>query len=97
MAKGHAHNAGYKPGDNWVVCDRCGFERRASATQEEWNGLRVCSDSCYEPRHPQDFLRVRADKITPAVQGSPEDTSTSSGVTFAETFTVPSGTFNNEL
>ena len=38
------------------VCPRCGFERPLSSFKREWTGQRVCSD-CYEPRHPQDFVR----------------------------------------
>ena len=97
MAKGHPPNAGYQPGNNWFVCDRCGFERRADMIQEEWNGLNVCKDGCYEARHPQDFLRSKTEKIVADLTGGEEDTSNTVSPTFAETFTVPSGTFNNEL
>jgi hypothetical protein len=38
------------------ICDRCGFERPLAALRKEWTGLRVCN-SCWEPRHPQDFVR----------------------------------------
>lgn len=47
----------YKPGDFNRICDRCGFKRKASDTQEEWNGLIVCADGCFEHRQPQDFVR----------------------------------------
>lgn len=63
MAKGHGTSPGYRPGDNWVECDRCGFERRASEIREEWTGLLVCADTCWEPRHEQEFIRVREEKI----------------------------------
>lgn len=46
----------YIHGDWNAICDRCGFESKASKLKEEWTGLRVCSE-CWEPRHPQDFLR----------------------------------------
>jgi hypothetical protein len=75
MAKGHDRNAGYIPGDNWNTCDRCGFERRVSEMREEWTGLQVCSDTCWEPRHPQDFLRVREDSGVPATPGTQDGTS----------------------
>lgn len=39
-----------------ALCDRCGFKFKAHQLKEEWNGLMVCSE-CWEPRHPQDFLR----------------------------------------
>lgn len=44
-----------------VICDRCGFKLDAGQTRMEWQGLRVCK-SCWEPRHPQDFVRGRVDK-----------------------------------
>lgn len=54
----------YRPGDFWRICDRCGFKKRASETKKEWTGLIVCSDECWEPRHPQDFVRGRRDRQT---------------------------------
>ena len=46
----------FKLGDWNAICDRCGFKRKASEMKLEWDGLRVCSE-CWEPRHPQDFVR----------------------------------------
>jgi len=43
-------------GDWNAICDRCGFKYKASQLRPEWTGLMVCS-KCWEPRHPQDFLR----------------------------------------
>jgi len=43
-------------GDWNALCDRCGFKFKASELKETWDNLRVCK-SCWEPRHPQDFLR----------------------------------------
>lgn len=57
---GHGPNPGYIPGDHWVECSRCGFDCRASQAKKEWNGLVVCP-KCWEPRHPQDFIRGRTD------------------------------------
>ena len=92
----------YKPGDNWVICDRCAFKRRASEVAKEWTGLIVCRDTCLENRHPQDF--VRAVKDTPKVDISrPEKPDTFVDVTYDEDVlaqphqTVPTGTFNNGL
>jgi len=39
-----------------AVCDRCNFKFKSSDLREEWQGLYTCRD-CYEPRHPQDFLK----------------------------------------
>lgn len=52
---------GYVPGDFWRQCDRCGFKTRSSQTKKEWTGLIVCGP-CWEPRHPQDFVRGRPDR-----------------------------------
>ena len=56
----------YKPGDWLVVCDRCGRRRYASECQFNWQNMFVCSDTCYEPRHPQDFVKgVLDDQAVP--------------------------------
>lgn len=51
----------YKPGDHWVICDVCGFQCRASETYKRWDGLITC-EADWEPRHPQDYVRGRADR-----------------------------------
>lgn len=53
----HTKNPGYKAGDHWNTCQRCGFDMRASDSHKEWNDAVVC-DSCWEPRHEQDFVRA---------------------------------------
>lgn len=45
-------------------CDRCGGWFKARQLQREWTGLRVCRD-CYEPRHPQEFVRGKRDEQAP--------------------------------
>ena len=52
---------GWKSGDPWVICDRCGFKTRRSESKKTWNGLVVCEKD-YEPRQPQDFVRARTDQ-----------------------------------
>ena len=47
--------------DHNVICDRSGFKVPASQTRMQWNGLRVRIKD-WEPRHPQDFVRGKADK-----------------------------------
>ena len=74
MAKGHGMTPGYRPGDNWDTCDRCDFERRSSELRREWTGLNVCADTCWEPRHPQEFIRIRPERIVPDSPGTPSDT-----------------------
>lgn len=51
----------WRKGDHRVICDRCGFKRWSSETAMEWTGMRVCKIECYETRHPQDFVRAKAD------------------------------------
>lgn len=49
----------------WLaICDRCGFEFHSFELKKEWNGLMTCQ-SCWEPRHPQDFVRAVRDEQTP--------------------------------
>lgn len=50
----------YIAGDHWRICDRCGFQYRASQTFRTWDGLYVCAED-FETRHPQDFVRGRRD------------------------------------
>lgn len=60
----HSRNPGFRSGDYWVVCDRCGFDYRNSQIKVQWDGLTVCN-RCWEPRHPQDFVRAVKDTIAP--------------------------------
>lgn len=63
----------YKSGQWLAVCDRCGFEFLAKDLKKDWQGLMVCSND-YELRNPQDFIRVRPEKITPPwTRPEPED------------------------
>jgi ribosome-binding protein aMBF1 (putative translation factor) len=43
------------------ICDRCGFEYPLVTLRKEWTGLKVCRE-CYDIRHPQEFVRGKADK-----------------------------------
>lgn len=51
----------YVAGDFWRICDVCGFKTRSSKTAKRWDGLIVCFAD-FEERHPQDFVRGRADR-----------------------------------
>ena len=62
-------NPGYKAGDNWVICDKCGFAIYGSEAKETWDGLVVCPED-WEPRHPQDFVRGKRDNIKVDKNGS---------------------------
>lgn len=57
-------NPGYKPGNHWVLCDRCGCAVRSMEAKVTWEGYVVCPDD-WEPRQPQDFVRARYDRIAP--------------------------------
>ena len=64
----------YKPGDNYFLCPVCGFKVRVSKGRMRWDKVFVCLD-CWEPRHPQEMVRARADKIKPDIS-VPEPTDT---------------------
>lgn len=91
--------------DNWelgkwhVICDRCGFSRvNTEVTKEPWTNLMVCKDTCWEPRHPQEFIRPRADdQSVPFTRPEPADTFID--VTYVDTGAddIPAGTFDNSL
>jgi hypothetical protein len=51
----------YKHGTYNAICDTCGFKFKADQLQMTWDGFFVC-DKCYEPRHPQDFVRAKLDR-----------------------------------
>lgn len=51
-------------GDWNAKCDKCGFKFKASMLKLEWDNLYVCP-SCWEIRHPQDFVRGVQDVQTP--------------------------------
>ena len=64
----------YKAGAWNCLCDRCGLQYKSDALVKEWTGLMVCT-LCYEPRHPQDLLRVPREQISvPWSRPEPTDT-----------------------
>jgi hypothetical protein len=56
----------YRSGDNYVICDRCGFKKHASEVSKDWDGLIVCRED-HDGRHPQDFVRGRPDHQVAAI------------------------------
>jgi hypothetical protein len=60
MSRGTGMRTGYKMGDWYALCDRCQKKFYASQLKLEWTGWRVC-ESCWEPRHPQEFLKGKRD------------------------------------
>jgi len=47
-----------------AICDRCAFKFKANDLRDEWTGRKVCAE-CWEPRHPQDLIRVPKEEISP--------------------------------
>lgn len=52
----------YIPGNPWMICDECGLRYRKSETLIRWDHAVVCQ-KCWEPKHPQESVRAKADKI----------------------------------
>lgn len=61
----------YVKGEHKVSCQRCFKEVLSSKARKEWTGLIICK-SCWEPRHPQDFVRARPDNQSAKGLISPE-------------------------
>ncbi len=56
------------------ICDRCGSKKWNDELRKEWTGLMVCAVGCWEPRHPQDRVRGKADRQAPPwVRPEPAD------------------------
>lgn len=59
-----------------AICERCGFKYKNTQIRQEWTGLRVCcgagTNDCWEPRHPQEYVRGRKDSQT-VPWSSPDD------------------------
>lgn len=63
----------YRSGDWWAICDVCAKKVKSSKIKQRWDGLLVCPED-FEHRHPQDFIRVRQDKISvPFTRPRPQD------------------------
>lgn len=53
----------YIPGEFNVTCDVCSKKIKTHEAKHRWDGLIVCKDD-WEPRHEQDFVKAKSDKIT---------------------------------
>ncbi len=62
----------YKPGNWLAICDRCGMEFLSGQLKLTWDGLRVDA-ACWEPRHPQDFVRGVKEATIPWARPEPTD------------------------
>ena len=56
-----------------VICDVCSKKVKAQDTKQRWDGFITCP-SCFEYRHPQDFVRATIDNINvPFTRPRPPD------------------------
>lgn len=78
-----------RPGHHLVICDLSGWKCWDDEVIETWDGM-VVFKKFYEERHPQDFVRGRADdqSVSPNRPESPD-------VTYAERF--PNGLTGDDL
>lgn len=71
-ASGNSGNY-FRAGDWLAICDICGFRFKASNLKKNWKNEMVC-EADFELRHPQEFVRVRPEKIAaPWVRPEGED------------------------
>jgi hypothetical protein len=100
---GRSWNPGYEPDNWWGVCDRCGLTYRIKELVKEWNGAVVCRRMCYEPRHPQDFVKAVKDSDKPDGLIRPFQTHEEASYTYdanatgADYAQVPAETYTNSL
>lgn len=83
-----------------VICQRCGFKRTNNdVIRESRTNLLVCRDTCFEPIHPQEFIKSKADKQSVSFT-RPKPTNVFVDVTYASSSTgiqentIPVGTFD---
>lgn len=62
---------GYEANNHWNICDLCGCAVRNKDSRLTWDGKVVCPDD-WDYRHPQDFVRGRADDQSPVGLVRPE-------------------------
>jgi len=53
----------FKSGEWNLTCDVCSKKIKAHEAKHRWDGFIVCKDD-WEPRHEQDFVKAKTDKIT---------------------------------
>lgn len=51
----------FRPASYYFICDVCGFKFHKEEMKIRWDNMVTCK-GCWEPRHPQDFLRAREDR-----------------------------------
>ncbi len=80
----------YKKGQYNCVCEQCGFEYKSDEMQERYDGLFVCKEACWEPRHSLEFAIVVRDEQRVS-RPAPEPTDIFISVNYYEP--VPQDTF----
>lgn len=65
------YSPGWEQGNHWGECQRCSLIFRTSDLRKEWTGLKVCNE-CWEPRHPQDFVKSISEDTSARGIVSPE-------------------------
>ncbi len=53
----------FVPGQWNAICDGCGRQFKSGELHRDWKKLMKCSQ-CWEPRHPQDFVRAKPDDMS---------------------------------
>lgn len=56
----------YEMGTNNAVCDQCGRAFKSNQLKKRWDNAWTCT-ACWEPRHPQDFVKGIKDNQAPAL------------------------------
>lgn len=65
--------ADYLDVGNWnILCDRCGHKMKGSEAVRTWQGYYV-HQKCWEPRHPQDFVKSVQENPVPPFVRNPAD------------------------
>ena len=77
------------PGSYNAICDVCGMKYKAKDLQKRWDGMMVCQQD-WEPRHPQEFIRVIPDN-----KKLPFILSDSDGIDVAPTYDC--STYNTDI
>lgn len=57
-----------------AICDECGFKFKSNQLKKRWDGAMTCKE-CWEPRHPQDYIKSVPDRqAVPWVRSVQADT-----------------------
>lgn len=55
------NNTFFRAGSYYLICDICGQKYHKEQIRIRWDNMVTCP-TCFEMRHPQDFLRARQDR-----------------------------------